>query len=707
MNYIQNFISEELIHALGWTVLHSLWQAAAVGLVLTLVLRGLQKQTAEVRYRVAYAALLLTLGLAVLTFFSYWNENTCQSRSDCTVLTKDIQPSYHYVYEENGELYEVRPERTVEAIEQIAFYLNTNLPAIVFLWLLGVVLFTVRLLAGLAYVQHLKTAYTAPIAEKWQYLLEELAAQIPVQQSVQLLESALIQVPMVIGHLKPVILLPVGAVNALTPAQVEAILAHELAHIARHDYLLHLLQSVIEIFFYFNPAVWWISAMIRTEREHCCDDTAVALCGNELTYAKALVALQERSVATPNLAMTFANNKNVLLKRIQRILNHPQNKSEIMEKLIATCFLLAIFAGLSLSAAQSVPDFMESPDVFVAPELEPDVEPVFEFELDTIPNNKRTGTFSYDNGEMQVEATFRNGEITRLNIDGEEIPADEIKNHVDMVNDLIASAPEPPLPPTPPSPDVAPTPPIPPTPEVWNYRSNSKVTREKDKDGNATILIENANGEDATIKFTKDGKVFIDGKELKEGEEYETLENRYFDLMMQANRTELMAPIFDSVNEAIQSAAKAQADWERQQEAWRKNEEKWREQQRNWERQQEQFARQQSQIDRKNEALFRSNEARSPRAITGDLLDWSGKGNYIYKAVGNDRIFKTIEKELQQDGLVKGSNYKFELSSTTLKINDKEQPAAVAQKYRALYEKEADFKLKSDSRVVYNRRTEE
>ena len=113
--------------------------------------------------------------------------------------------------------------------------------------------------------------------DKWRQSLRRLCGQLRIRRPVRLLESALVDVPMVIGWLRPVILLPASALSGLTPQQLEAIIAHELAHIRRHDYLINLLQSLIETLLFYHPAVWWVSRQIRREREHCCDDLAVAV----------------------------------------------------------------------------------------------------------------------------------------------------------------------------------------------------------------------------------------------------------------------------------------------------------------------------------------------------------------------------------------------------------------------------------------------
>lgn len=718
MEFIHQIISEQMIHALGWTVLHSLWQAAAVALVLTLVLRGLQKQTADVRYRVAYAALLVTFGLAVMTFFSYYNENRCNDFSENDIVSEVISPyGYVYTYEKDGQFYTVHSNEITEALSRITFYFNDNLSSIVLLWLLGMTFFAARLLGGLAYVEYLKTAYTSSPPAKWQAMLDDLASQIPVKQTVALLESALIKVPVVIGHFKPVILLPLGAVNALTPAQVEAILAHELAHVARYDYLLHILQSVIEVFFYFNPAVWWIGSHVRIEREHCCDDTAVALCGNELAYAKALVALQEMSVATPNLAMTFSKNKNQLLRRVQRILHQPQNKWDIMEKLTATCLLLAVLVGLSVSAAEPYNDWMESADHFMESDMDFDMEPVIEFEFDTIPNGNRNGTFSYDDGKRQIEAKIENNKITRLEIDGREIPESEIVNYQEMVEELMADVPEPPTP-MEPMDAMPPMPAIPPTPNIWNHHDNGKVIKQKDKDGNTIITIGQGNDESVTLQITKDGKTLLNGKELKDGEEA-AIFNNYFNEDMKGFDEEAWQKQWEAQEEAFR---KQEEDLRKQEERWRENEERRREEydkrmeqhRENLDRRREELENRQEALEERNRDIVERNEALAERnaALAETDREKPGRGlhffskveddrnthTYVREAVASDDIRKALEKELLKDNIIKTvKDYNLEITNKMVKVNDKELPEALTKKYIQLYEKEGNFKMKSSS----------
>ena len=159
-------------------------------------------------------------------------------------------------------------------------------------------------------------------AESWQSLLDRLAARLRLSRPVMLLESCLAEVPVVIGYVRPVILMPVGLLAGLPAGQIESILLHELAHIRRHDYLVNLMQIVVESLVFYHPAVWWISGVMRAERENCCDDLVVATQGDAFAYAAALTALEQNrgTVREAVLAATGGS----LVKRVRRLLIQPE-----------------------------------------------------------------------------------------------------------------------------------------------------------------------------------------------------------------------------------------------------------------------------------------------------------------------------------------------------------------------------------------------
>jgi hypothetical protein len=186
----------------------------------------------------------------------------------------------------------------------------------------GVCMLTLRSWGGWVALQRFKQRQVHPAQPIWQQRLAELRGRLRVSRPVKLCESAWAQVPSVIGWLRPVILIPVSALHGLTPQQLEGLLAHELAHIRQNDYLVNLLQTCVETLLFYHPAVWWVGKRIRAERENCCDDLAVEVCGDALAYARALTRLEQIRCGSPRLAM--AANGGSLLRRVQRLLPSPQ-----------------------------------------------------------------------------------------------------------------------------------------------------------------------------------------------------------------------------------------------------------------------------------------------------------------------------------------------------------------------------------------------
>ena len=565
MDFIYQFIPENILHALGWTVLHSFWQAFLVALVLAAYLLILEKKDARLRYWAGCLAMGGTLLIALITFFVLLkNENVAVA--DGIVAADGIVLTPHFI--ENGAA-------------TFTGYFNENMPLIVAAWLVGMLVFMLKTLGGLLYIQRLKTRHLQAVPANWQTLLKRLQTTLGISQKTKLAVSALVKTPMVVGWLKPIILMPVAAVNQLTPEQVEAILAHELAHIARYDYVVNILQTVVEALFYFNPAVWWMSANVRTERENCCDDLAVMTCGNSIAYARALVSLQEMQQAQPMLALSFSKNKNQLFSRIQRILQSPNKKSNVMEKVSATFLLLAAIALLSFSSINSNADIdvpfgeeLTAPpaddtsqkeiwwegaeyevditlkngkiervelDGAVVPKEDygnyPDIQDALDWcgssntvlpmPTDTLPK----GNFHYngnDNGE-EIELRVKDGKIQHLEIDGEVIDEADYPKHEALVEELVNGIPTPPppppfphpspapAPPAPPAPPSAlPAPPAPPVPPAPPARTRT-ITTEKNGKG-MTIIIENGAGEEPVeieIENHRKGNVTINGNEIK------------------------------------------------------------------------------------------------------------------------------------------------------------------------------------------------
>jgi beta-lactamase regulating signal transducer with metallopeptidase domain len=281
-------LQTSLLQTLGWTLIHSLWQGVLIAALLFFVLLFVKRS--QVRYVFSCAALLLMVLIPVVTFGMLFDKPASSSETDvASDVPLNNQPLDVDISVNVDTLQNVPREGQPQGIAPTGTWaderfwrqrLTNYLPYLVVLWLLGVVLLSLRLLMQWFYAERFKRRHTKYASPDLQQLVRVLALRLSVSRPVQLLESSLVDAPTVIGFLKPVILLPTSALTGLTMQQLESLLAHELEHIRRHDYLVNILQSVIETLLFYHPAVWWVSHRVRIEREHCCDDVAVGVSGS-------------------------------------------------------------------------------------------------------------------------------------------------------------------------------------------------------------------------------------------------------------------------------------------------------------------------------------------------------------------------------------------------------------------------------------------
>lgn len=388
MNWLEQILPPAIMQALGWTLIHSLWQGAVVALALAGLLLLLRQHSARVRYRTAAAAMLTLLLLAGLTFGRYYyasgsGANQITTYQEMDELATVSVPGVEGVAPATAAV--VAFEAAPAWQQKWARYFDDNLPLVVTIWLMGLLVMGLRLLGSLAYVQRLRRYRVQPLGQEWQQRLAVLANRAGLQQRIELLESALVKVPVVVGHLRPMVLLPLGTVTGLSTVYLEAILAHELAHVQRRDYLLNLLQAVAETVLFYHPGVWFVSACLRTERENCCDDAATALVGgNPLTVARALAALVELTVAPEptgaRLALSALGPDGSVLGRIRRLVQRQQMPT-FAEGFMAACVVLVGLVMLTTAVALARPQVsaLEAHDTSLAavevPEM-PDVPEV-------------------------------------------------------------------------------------------------------------------------------------------------------------------------------------------------------------------------------------------------------------------------------------------------------------------------------------------
>jgi beta-lactamase regulating signal transducer with metallopeptidase domain len=225
----------------------------------------------------------------------------------------------------------------------------------VMLWFAGFLIFLIRFAGSLLYIHRLKKSHLCRVDDQWEAKLLELAKRIGLNRKIHFAESALAKIPMTIGYLKPVILLPVGAISGVPPQQIEAILLHELAHILRKDYLLNIIQSCIEWLMFYHPATWWLSGLIREEREHICDDIVISVNQDHINYIKALTTMEELNIKSPSLATAITGNRRKLLARVKRIIAPGKLRKGFSEGSIAFVLFIGLLFILSLNAFTYIP----------------------------------------------------------------------------------------------------------------------------------------------------------------------------------------------------------------------------------------------------------------------------------------------------------------------------------------------------------------
>ena len=319
MNQMLSSLDVTWSERLGWTILHSLWQIAVVTIVYAGASLWLRRSSAGARYALGCLALVAMICLPLATFVLH-ND----ARSQPTVLQSTdvalsaVDPAPEQRSAEPSAPMNAPIQRESGSLADVALSVGPFLPWISGGWVLGVVLFSVRPLLGLVTVRRLRSRGLSPPSTTLAQLAGDLIARLGVRQSVQVAQSALVQVPTVLGYLRPIVLLPASALTGLSAEQLELILAHELAHVRRHDYLVNLLQTGIETILFYHPGTWWVSAQVRKERENCCDDVAVGLCGNRGTYVRALLAMEQQRALAP---LVLAASGGSLLERARRLLS--------------------------------------------------------------------------------------------------------------------------------------------------------------------------------------------------------------------------------------------------------------------------------------------------------------------------------------------------------------------------------------------------
>jgi beta-lactamase regulating signal transducer with metallopeptidase domain len=299
---LMKLLSPTVMQSLAWALVHFLWQGTALA-ALGAALMALSWR-AQVRYVVGTAVLLLMLIAPIVTCVLSWQpQSSIVERSQPLGSARTMANAKHQAI----------PSAASSSVEPSM----GSLPWLVVAWLVGVAFFSLRSAGGFLLLERERRRQSTVVEERVLQLCHRLQDQFGITRAIRYCECAWLQAPAVIGWFRPVVFLPVTALTGLSEEQLEVVIAHELAHIQRFDPFVNVFQVCVETLLFYHPAVWWLNKRIRAEREHCCDDIAVALCGNAVEYARALTLMEEWRSA-PVLAM--AANRGPLTERVVRVL---------------------------------------------------------------------------------------------------------------------------------------------------------------------------------------------------------------------------------------------------------------------------------------------------------------------------------------------------------------------------------------------------
>jgi beta-lactamase regulating signal transducer with metallopeptidase domain len=334
MSNFASWISPEILRTLGWTLLHFLWQGA--GLAALFAVACAVCRSAAGRYALAVGALVLMMMSPVVTFYWLRSQTNPAVRTGAGGAATWAGTSTQNATALSGSRAPVAESRAEHPMAMLW---------LVEAWFLGVLLLSLRTAGGLFLIERMRRKEIKPVGGELYARCLALQRRMDLDRVIQYCECHRLDAPAALGWFRPVVLLPVRALTGLTEEQIEAVIAHELAHIRRFDSFVNLFQIATETLLFYHPAVWWVSGRIRAEREHCCDDEAIAICGDAVNYARALTMMEEWRTAP---ALMMAANRSPLAERVVRLLGWDGAAGRMRVAGLAgsfLCLLGALLAG--------------------------------------------------------------------------------------------------------------------------------------------------------------------------------------------------------------------------------------------------------------------------------------------------------------------------------------------------------------------------
>jgi bla regulator protein BlaR1 len=434
MDFSHFVFDEKYLSAIGWTLAHSIWQIALVSVALWAVLKAMSKVNSQLRYLTGLGALFLILLITCWTFVSQLSSMSTSEpeRVLASVQQSPVSPELHFVSKEGARLF---GQPTA-----VAYWVGTMeslLPYLVHLWMLGAIFYSGRLAGSVYDLQKLHKKHHESVSQKLLKRVDGLSSAMGLYQKVQVLRSTLVRTPVTYGFIKPVILIPAALVFSISPAQLEAVIAHELAHIKRNDYLAHLFQSSMEVLFFYHPCFWWINQFVNEERENATDDLALAsgISSHDLAHGLAEVANYSHTPA-PDMALAASASKYETLSRIKRILGK-KSKEPKLSPIIPITMILALITASAIMVAAENQDLKTADPILLT-----------EISHDIVSYNRPFDTTSDSGNEVAMQDTLPAKKLPRKP-DQEGMPVLNLTPPPQLEVEMPAMPEPPPVPPVP------------------------------------------------------------------------------------------------------------------------------------------------------------------------------------------------------------------------------------------------------------------
>ena len=413
---MQNLIQidrQSLLTAWTWAMAHTLWIGLVLAFIFYAFLHHFSSTNSKIKYRIGLGLLALLPVSSFIAFLSYLPS----SENSTSVIT---------YFSTNTAAFSTPEQLTFKPA--FSSYIYKYSDSLFLIWVIGIVILSIRMLWSYVQVQKLKANAVDIEHGHLKSLFDSIYKKSMLKKSVRLVSSQRIDIPSTVGHIKPIIVLPISIINQLTIEETYAVIAHEIAHIMRTDYLFNLMISCIEVVYFFHPSVWWFSATLRSLREQCCDDIAIQLGAEKMALSKALVQLEEQT-HTPLLAMAFSH-KHQLLNRIQRLFN-PTMKNEFNIGRSQAPILLGSLA-LLLAFSKPIANTVQANTVPLLHAFLWEEKPV----ADTTKPKSKIEKITKDNGKEKLELKLKDKKIDELKVNDKVIPPSEYSKYAEKTEEL-------------------------------------------------------------------------------------------------------------------------------------------------------------------------------------------------------------------------------------------------------------------------------